>query len=124
MPRMRVRTDEESAVGSLSAPMLPAKVPSVSPMPSSWEPAGSMTAVASCAGPAPLPALSGVRGAGARFDATPLLGALSPRALLFADMPDVMCCLPMASLAALLSIMGHGRRVQTGVPITHLNPQK
>jgi hypothetical protein len=29
----------------------------------------------------------------------------------------------MASQAALLSIMGHGRRVQTGVPMTHLYPE-
>jgi hypothetical protein len=35
-----------------------------------------------------------------------------------------MCCLLMASLAALMSIMGHGRHVQTGVPMTHLNPEK
>jgi len=39
-------------------------------------------------------------------------------------MPDVMCCLLMASLAALLSIMSYGRHVKTGVPMTHLNPEK
>src|SRR5436190_18573670 len=27
-------------------------------------------------------------------------------------------------IAALLSIMGHGRRVQTGVPMTHLFPKR
>src|SRR5271170_2961059 len=114
---MRVRTDEESAGGTLSVPMPPAKVPSVSPMPPSQE---SVPIVASPPRRAPLPALCGLRGAGARFGWTPLSGALDPRALPFADLPDVMCCLPMASLAALMSIMGHGRHVQTGVPMTHL----
>src|SRR5277367_1264383 len=118
---MRVRTDSESAGGTLSAPMLPAKVPSVSPMRASRE---SVPFVAAWPLRAPLPALTGARGAGARFGGTPLPGALAPRALPFADMPDVMCCLLMASLAALMSIMVHGRHVQTGVPMTHLNPQK
>src|SRR5579863_9821491 len=118
---MRVRTDSESVGGTLSAPMLPAKVPSVSPMPASRE---SVPIVAAWPRRAPLPALTGARGAGARFGETPLPGAFAPRALPFADMPDVMCCLLMASLAALMSIMGHGRHVQTGVPMTHLNPQK
>jgi hypothetical protein len=39
-------------------------------------------------------------------------------------MPDVTLCLLMASQAALLLIMSHGRRVQTGVPMTHLYVEK
>src|ERR1700689_2757733 len=88
---MRVRTDEESAVGTLSAPMSPAKGPSVSPMPPSQE---SVPIVPSPPRRGPLPALCGVRGAGARFGGTPLSGTLDPRALPFADLPDVMCLSP------------------------------
>src|SRR5690242_7103971 len=65
-----------------------------------------------------------VRGSGARLDRTPLSGALVPRALPFAGMPGVTCGLLMASQAALLSIMSHRRHVQTGVPMTHLSPEK
>src|SRR6516225_4689887 len=121
---MRVRTDEDSAGDTLSAPMLPAKVPSVSPMPPSPESLGSVAIEAWRPRPSPLPAFSGARGAGARFGGAALSGTLAPTAPPLADMPEVMCCLLMASLAALLSIMGHGRHVQTGVLITHLNPQK
>src|SRR5260370_12583551 len=64
-----------------------------------------------------------VRGARARSGATPPSGTLAPRALPLADMPDVTCCLLMASQAALLSIMSHRRHVQTGVPMTHLYPE-
>src|SRR5260370_21454070 len=63
------------------------------------------------------------RGARARFRATPPSGTLAPTALPLADMPDVTCCLLMASHAALLSIMSHRRHVQTGVPMTHLYPE-
>src|SRR6266567_103908 len=66
--------------------------------------------------------LPGAQGNGARFGATSPSGTPAPRALPLADMPDVMCGLLMASQAALLSIMSHGRHVQTGVPMTHLSP--
>ena len=66
--------------------------------------------------------LLAARGNGARLGGTPPPEAPAPRALPFADMPDVMCGLLMASLAALLSIMSHGQHVQTGVPMTHLYP--
>src|SRR6516162_9308281 len=121
---MRVRTDEETAGGTLSAPMLPAKVPSVSPLPPAAESLESVAVWASWPRPSPLPVFPEARGAGARSGGAALSGTLAPRALPFADMPEVMCCLQMASLAALLSIMGHGRHVQTGVPMTHLNPEK
>ena len=68
--------------------------------------------------------LPGARGNGARLAVTPPSEAPAPRALPFADMPDVTCGLLMASQAVLLSIMSHGRHVQTGVPMTHLSPEK
>ena len=104
--------------GTLSAPTPPAEVPWVSAIPASWE---SVPFVAAWPRLAHCLRFRGPRRRGA-LRRTPLPGALAPRALPFADMPDVMCCLLMASLAALMSIMGHGRHVQTGVPMTHLNP--
>src|SRR5579859_3768797 len=68
--------------------------------------------------------LPGIRGSGARLGRAPPSEAVVPRALPFAGVPDVTCGLLMASRAALLSIMGYRRHVQTGVPMTHLSPKK
>src|SRR5579859_3453190 len=72
----------------------------------------------------PLPAVACAGITWAAPSGTPLSGLFAPRALPLADMPDVMRRLLMASLAALMSIMGHGRHVQTAVPVTHFQPQK
>src|ERR1700676_308393 len=117
---MMVRTDEARAGCEPSAAMWPAGASGVSAIPASWE---FTLALNPRLRLVPLPAVPGVRGAGARFERAALSGTLAPRGLPFADMPDVTCCLLMASQAVLLSIMSHGRHVQTGVPITHLYPE-
>src|ERR1700728_398241 len=99
--------------------MAPADVSWVSAMPVSWAGASALSPSLRLV---PLAAVLGGRGAGARFSRTPLSGTLAPRALPFADIPDVTCCLLMATHAALALIMGYGRRVQTGVPMSHLYP--
>src|ERR1022692_768705 len=114
---MMVRTDEARAGCEPSAVMWPAGASGVAAIPASWE---FTFALCPRLRLVPLPAAPGVRVVGAPFDRTPLSGRLAPRAPPFADMPDVTCCLLMASQAVLVSIMSHRRHVRTGVPMTHL----
>src|SRR5579863_2671432 len=104
---MRVRTDSPRTG---SAPM--------SAMTASWASPESRPCRV------PLPAAAWVGNTWAGPSGTPLSGTFVPRALPLADMPDVMRRLLMASLAALMLIMGHERHVQTAVPVTHFQPQK
>src|ERR1019366_6150054 len=114
---MMVRTEEVRAGCEPSAAMWPAGASGGSAIPASRE---FTLALNPRLRLVPWPAVPGFRGPGARFGRTPLSGTLAPRASPFADMPDVTCCLLMASQAVLVSIMSHRRQVQTGVAVTHL----